>query len=348
LRALVAVHRFTRFGAAGFTLLLPLLGAVAVEGSVSLSRSWKLLVPATAFHLFAYVLNDVCDLPIDRTNPSRARFPLVEGKIGPHLALWFALAQVPLAFLAANWLRSGWCAQFVLLAAFIAMAAYNLWGKACPVPPLTDALQGLSWAALAVWGGLANQAQPTLLLFFLCGSIVAYILLINGVHGAFHDLENDSRHSAKTTALFLGVSIEGDYIFPGRRLPKYAYSLQMITMSLEAAAIYYSPSHEGLRGKAACILAFAALCGACLRQSSILFTKAIRSTTIEQVGMWHLVCSHVLLVLPYTLLMSHSVLLLSAVVFTVPLLAISIRQWVDHHEACLQQASAAGSAGRSL
>lgn len=341
LRVLVAAHRFTRFGAAGFTLLLPLMGAVAGAANASLSSSWKLLLPAAAFHLFAYVLNDVCDLAIDRTNPLRARFPLVEGKIGAQPSLWLALAQLPLAFLVANWLHCALHSQFALLIAFLGMAAYNLWGKVCPVPPLTDALQGLSWAALAAYGGLATQGRPTVLLSLLCASIVAFILLINGVHGALHDLENDSRHRVKTTALFLGASVDGDYIFPGLCFAMYAYSLQIITISIAAAAIFYVPSQESLRAKAAGILVFAALCCVCLGQSTILFDKAVRSSTMERAGMWHLVCSHALLILPYTLLMSGSVLLLSTAVFGVPLIAISIRHSVDRQEVRLQQRSAA-------
>lgn len=344
LRVLIAVHRFTRFGAAGFTLLLPLLGAVAAGGDVSFSNAWKLLPPAAAFHLFAYVLNDVCDLPIDRTSPSRARFPLVQEKIRPQTALLFALAQMPLAFLAATGLGSGTSPRLLLLAAFILMAAYNVWGKVCPLPPLTDALQGLSWAALAAWGGQTQQAQPTLLLFLLCGSIVTFILLINGVHGALHDLENDLRHRARTTALFLGASIKGNYIFPGHWLPRYAVSLQMIVMLLAAAAIYRAPGQESSHGRLINIVALMALGCVCLRQSTILFARAFRSSMIERVGMWHLVCSHALLILPYTLLMTSSVLILSAAAFTVPLLAMWIRQRVDQQESRLQQDSLAAGA----
>ncbi|NTW00781.1 MAG: UbiA family prenyltransferase [Oscillochloris sp.] len=66
-------------------------------------RTLGLLGVAAAFHAFAYVHNDVCDLELDRTQPLRTEYPLVRGDISPRAALAVALACVPAAFGIDRW-----------------------------------------------------------------------------------------------------------------------------------------------------------------------------------------------------------------------------------------------------
>ena len=63
----------------GFSGMLPLLGVATVFPAVSIMDIALLLLVALVFHNFAYLLNDVVDLPIDRTQPTRADYPLVRG-----------------------------------------------------------------------------------------------------------------------------------------------------------------------------------------------------------------------------------------------------------------------------
>lgn len=204
-RGLEEADRLIRLHFLGFTGLMVLLGATAVDPSPPWPRLAGLLAVGAAFHVFAYVLNDVVDLRVDRAHPDRHRDPLVRGTVRPGLALALALAQVPLAAAIAWWLCPDPLAFAILAAAFAGMAIYDLWGKRCPVPPITDAVQGLAWAGLAVWAARAAGGHFTLLAGTAAAYGAGFILLINGVHGGLRDLATDLAQGRRTTALFFGA-----------------------------------------------------------------------------------------------------------------------------------------------
>lgn len=148
-----------------FSGCLPLLGAAAAivsapTDAVAGARSipWTLpaglLLVALGFHAFAYVLNDVVDLAIDRHNPWRGHDPMVRGALGRGTALAIAaaaaLASMPLAH-ALGGLR----ALLALVAGCACIVVYDVYGKRTRVPPLTDAVQGLAWACLVLVGAAA-------------------------------------------------------------------------------------------------------------------------------------------------------------------------------------------------
>jgi 4-hydroxybenzoate polyprenyltransferase len=92
---LINVYLFIRFPALVFTLILPLSGAATASTEFTLGQLVTLILVGLMFHTFAYALNDVIDLPIDRTHPMRQNEPMVRGMILPKQALFIALVQVP-------------------------------------------------------------------------------------------------------------------------------------------------------------------------------------------------------------------------------------------------------------
>lgn len=221
----LALQRFIRLPAFGFSALLALLGAASVAPGLPAWRLWGLLGATLAFHQFGYVLNDVIDLPIDRLHPGRAGYPLVRGWLKPWHALAYALAQIPLAFAISAWLGAGVWAYAALAAAFLGLGVYDMWGKRTRLPPLTDALQGLGWAALALYGAIVAGGAPARLSWILAAWVVLYIVLVNGVHGSLRDLTSDTAAGALTTAILLGAR-------PGARAP---LRLLGYTAALQAA-----------------------------------------------------------------------------------------------------------------
>ncbi|MCS6883575.1 MAG: UbiA family prenyltransferase [Oscillochloridaceae bacterium] len=245
------LYHFSRFSALGATAALPLLGAGSVTARLTLRRTAGLLAVATAFHLFAYLHNDVCDLDLDRTQPRRRHYPLVRGAVKPAVALGLAVACAPLAFALHTWLVApDACtpargdARLSLAAAFGALAIYNRWGKACPFPPLTDLAQALGWAALLRYGALATGHGPGALTRLLMAYEVLLILMVNGVHGALRDLENDAARGARTTALFLGARMENGRQRLSPALLAYTLTLQAALLALP---LWYVASPSGER-----------------------------------------------------------------------------------------------------
>lgn len=224
---------FIRFSTLGVSILMALLGAVSAaavhDGHTAVTGHYIAAVSlgAIAFHNFAYVLNDIVDLPLDRTDPRRDRFPLVRGIISPRQALLFVLLQILIAFAITFWLDGRASAYLALAAAFFFMAIYDVWGKRCFLPPLTDLAQGIGWGVMALWAAALVPGALTGLSWILFSYLVLFIVLINGLHGSFRDLANDYKNGVRSTAIFLGVRPQGEegLIIP-RRVRRYAAVLQ--------------------------------------------------------------------------------------------------------------------------
>lgn len=194
-----------------------------------------------AFHVFAYVLNDVVDLPIDRSEPRRSDFPLVTGRVSRSQALAVSVGCIPVGLgLAA--LQGPIGAVAVLALAYGTMAVYDVWGKRSRLPVLTDLVQGLSWAALLWWAATAT-GQPRAMTAWLAGSIVVFILLANGVHGSLRDLANDLRCGARSTAIALGARpLAGGGVAAPPTLTWYAAVLHALVIVGVGAAVLSDPT----------------------------------------------------------------------------------------------------------
>jgi 4-hydroxybenzoate polyprenyltransferase len=222
---LVHLDRFIRLAYFGFPALMVLLGGFAVgieraSGEIDreLIDSGKvggLLLVALAFQVFAYVSNDVIDLPIDRQQPKRQDDPLVRGDVSLFAGIAVALVQFPAALLVTFLLLgASWSAYAVLVGAFVLMTVYNFSGKRCEIPPVTDAVQALAWASLALFGALVIdpkcESDNWILVWTVCAFGAGFILLISGIHGGLRDLENDEQRGCKTTARFLCARVTKD------------------------------------------------------------------------------------------------------------------------------------------
>ena len=202
------IDRFIRMHFVGFAAVWCVLGAATAAGSLGPLEWIPVLLAALSYHVYAYVLNDVVDLPVDRTHPDRQRDPLVRGAIRPGTALGVALLQVPLGFGVLWAVGAAPFAWAALGAGFVLMTLYDVWGKRCPVPPLTDLAQGLGWGMLAYVGAGLVADEPSALTHLLCAYGAGHISLINGIHGGLRDLENDLARGSLTTAAFLGARPE--------------------------------------------------------------------------------------------------------------------------------------------
>lgn len=311
------LYYFFRLSAFGATAVLPLLGAGSVNPRLPPRRLAGLLAVAASFHAFAYVHNDLCDLAIDRTEPRRSFYPLVRGAISPRAARAVALAAVPLAFalhrllvapvaLSRPHLRPSAPSRFSrrsfralrdpqthLALAFALMAVYNRWGKRCPLPPLTDLVQALGWAALLRYGAAVEARGPTgeqpaegRLTALLAAYELLLILMVNGLHGALRDLANDAASGAQTTAILLGARAAADgslHVPPA--LVAYAGLLQAAMAALPLWAAAANLAGHDRRARAVAAAGVVAVEGATM---AVLAAARSRGVSTE-LGMAHLV-----------------------------------------------------------
>ena len=128
------IYLFIRISTLGFTLLLPLLGSASGQHALTNGTTLLMISVGLAFHIFAYVLNDVVDLRLDRTEPLRADSPLVQGTITRRRALWLAFSQPPLAFVIAYLAGVTLVALYMLGAAFLSRNTKILPSSTKPTP----------------------------------------------------------------------------------------------------------------------------------------------------------------------------------------------------------------------
>ena len=224
-----AVRLFVRLQLLGFTLLAALLGAASASRSPSGLQIAGLVGASLAYHIFVYVLNDVVDLPVDRTHPRRAADPLVRGSIQRGQAFALALLQLPLIVLITAWLGGDRLAYATSGASCVLMIAYDLWGKRLRWPPLTDAAQGFGWSLLSLYGAVVTGGSPTRLTAVVCAFVVVSVVMINGVHGTLRDLQNDQRCGLHTTAILFRLRMDSDTeVSIPRAFKVYALALQAL------------------------------------------------------------------------------------------------------------------------
>jgi 4-hydroxybenzoate polyprenyltransferase len=316
-------YQFTRFAAVGFSLLLPLLGAASATRSAA--HLDTLIAAAAAFHLYAYVLNDVVDLRFDRLEPLRADDPLVAGRIGPGSALFVAMLQLPVAVVVTALAHPPALAFGALAVAFITITLYDLFGKRTNAPIVTDAVQGVAWAALVLFGALVSGGVAAPSTVTIAGGTFVYILMINGVHGAVRDLPSDLRGGACTTAILLGARPAGPAdtaLYLSRGLTVYAAILQLLLLLITGGALWagwsaYPPSARTWVASVYGLVAMASL---------VLLTLAPRRASdrwgLITVGMFHLIVSLALLIVPVAPLMTSSLAWTALVAYVVPVAAM--------------------------
>jgi 4-hydroxybenzoate polyprenyltransferase len=186
---------------------------------------------ATCFHFFAYVTNDLIDLELDKTSALRSNDPMARGLVSTRWAIVFAVIQFPLSMFFCGVTDISLQAKVVLAGAFILILVYNFWGKRAVLPILTDIIQGLSWALVFIFGALAAGIPKMGIFITGVTFIVAFIVMINGVHGSIRDIQADSAYNVHTMVIKLGGKfIPPNSVFLPTGLKLYAAILHLILL----------------------------------------------------------------------------------------------------------------------
>lgn len=307
-----------RLHAVGFLAVWPLLGAAAVS-------RWTprlflgLLVTAFFFNTFGAVLNDVVDLPVDRTNRLRANTPLVRGVVPRMCALTLGLLQIPLVVV--SHLAAGFPigALPLVLGALASMAVYDLWSKKAPVPPAIEASQAAAGTLLVLYGAAVTGGRATPLVWPTALSAAAFILLVNAFHGGLRDLENDIAHGQRTTPIWLGCGSTVDGRFISKAMSVYSASL----LSVLTVLALWTAAHVEVASEAG-RMAVLWVVTACVFVNGMLFVFLHRtdSPAWDVVLRAHVASLPVPLLLAFTPALGVAWSLALFAVYVVPLLAL--------------------------
>jgi 4-hydroxybenzoate polyprenyltransferase len=232
-----SVKTYGRLTAAGLGLSCVVTGQASALGPFDLRTVGFLLLVGLAFHIVAFAVNDLFDLEIDRTDPTRAGSPLVLGDIRPRTSAVLLLA-IGVGSFGIDRAAFGPSARAVsaLAAAYVFLLAYDAFGKRVRWPVVTDAMQGIGWACL-VWYGAERGGGPTSATWLTAAFTFLFVVMVNGVHGGLRDLANDSTRGARTTAIAFGAISTSDRLVVPLLLTTYSWVLQAALAVIAAAAI---------------------------------------------------------------------------------------------------------------
>jgi 4-hydroxybenzoate polyprenyltransferase len=223
-----ALTAFLRFEYLAVALIFPLLGAATARDGLTVFRLLGIFGGAFAFHIYVSLLNDIVDLPLDRTNPARAEYPLVSGRISPGTALFITLLQIPVAAGIIYWQGGSPTSYLAMAVALGMMTIYDVWGKRFPVPPVVDVIQGIGFSSLAFYGAaLTGGVTPLTWLAFLLG--VLWMVIVN-LMGGLRDLHSDLAFAVNTTPIYFGVRHSGTAMSIPPLVRYYGYSVQVLMM----------------------------------------------------------------------------------------------------------------------
>jgi 4-hydroxybenzoate polyprenyltransferase len=275
------VARFGRLTAAGLGMSCVVIGHATGGARLSLVVLIGLLLVGLLFHVVAFALNDIFDLELDRTEPTRALGPLVAGQITPMAAgivvavTCAASFVVDLAFFGLSGPRSSSAGTVALASGYACLAFYDAFSKRLPVPLVADAMQGVGWACLVWYGGVrAGGATAATLLAALF--VVGFVVIVNAVHGGLRDLNNDSARGVRTAAIMFGARVAGDGVSVPPRLRGLAWLLQ------GALALIALLSPLGVSGGFGLWTVWYLLCLATTAAAALLLREGLRSVERPQ------------------------------------------------------------------
>jgi 4-hydroxybenzoate polyprenyltransferase len=299
----------------GITVLYPIVGLATTTGQASAGDWLSLVAVGVLFHVYAHVANDVIDLPIDRTDPRRGRDPILLGQVSPQWGFWIALSTLPVMALLLLGQPMGVAAS--LAAAVALLGCYDLAGKTIPVPFLADFVQGAGWSALVFVGaGVAGGSSDAT--WWAAGFVVVFVAMVNGVHGAVRDVENDRWAGGKTTAVVLGARIrEGGMLLPPT-IVAYAAILQL-ALGATLAGVLVGARDQGNAGawRVALVLTTVVFLLS-VRQLVNAFRHRTHLASAMAAGTWHLVLAPIALLTAAVWTFDLPLAAFSAVVFVAP------------------------------
>lgn len=317
------IRHFLRFEYLPFAISLPLLGASSASSRLGFEQIVALACTALAFHIYTGLTNDLADLPLDRTQPMRAEYPLVKGTIQPWQALVVALVQIPIAA-ALTALQNGSVWAYAALGlGLVSITVYNVWGKRTPFPIATDLVQGVAFASLALYGAAAIGGV-TPLTWIVFASIVAWMMLTN-LLGGLRDLSSDFNHGARTTPIQFGARPQGNGQLHPRPMRVYAYEWEAVMIGLGMLALILNPFGYAPALQLVVTIAFLSFSGVSAWLLSVFFESAIDYPAMISIGRLQLLSSSTLILVLFGPYLDVGFLILLAIVFVLGMLRYDAR-----------------------
>jgi len=223
------------------TGISPVMGAIAM-GDFELSHLTILFIIGFFGHTYGFVLNDILDYKIDKSNKDLGDRPLISGTISVKKAWIFAGFSLSIAFLLAFYYAytiNNYFPITILLFSAILITIYNIISKKLPLMDIFDTFAVfllILYGATTVSGNIAGVNTLAWIVCIL-GAIQVFFMQL--VPGGLKDIENDYKTGAKTVAVKMGVRVteEKSLVVPSS-YKVLSYLIQIIDIALVCLPFY--------------------------------------------------------------------------------------------------------------
>jgi len=224
---------FARLASLPGTTLPLFAGGFLASPHLSAAMILQLGAVGFAAHVYGFVLNDVVDLNIDRKNPRRQGSPLVQGLVSPRVALFVAVAMIPLAHMILSSVTTSSAVDHLLLSiSYILVGVYDIFGKRSAFPLLVSDLSfGVAMGILPLLGSHLATGEIRLRVVIMGIFFTLQLILLNSIHGGMKDIDTDLASGAVTTPIWWGVRAESS------GFTRYPPSLRVYGMILQSVSI---------------------------------------------------------------------------------------------------------------
>ena len=222
--------RLARLHSAVLTSLAPVCTAAAAGISLTIYHYLELFLIGFLFHIYLFVLNEVCDVEIDKTSHDLTGKPLVDGSIPLKNAKLIVFSSAVLLFILTLvfFIEKAPVLIAICAIALVFGGLYDYFGKRFPH---ADYFISLMIFFVALYGGFSVSNDLSIFVFIIA-LLALFQTLINNITAGLKDVDHDYFKGGLSTPLRLGVRVDKERFIVSNGFIAYITVLKITHISL--------------------------------------------------------------------------------------------------------------------
>ncbi len=225
--------RLVRLQSAGFSSMIPVLGALCLGGRNPFHLI-TLLAIGLSLYILGSALNEYVDIEVDRLSKYLSNKPLVKGTIPKKNALIITIIAGAVSLILS--LSFNVWAFVILLSSLSSAVFYDLFSKKIPGIEIILAV----WAtSLFLFGAVSVSTYLPPIIYVLALLVFLRLMFETSVEGGLKDIEFDPGVKARTLPNVFGVRVVENRIHMPSLFKAYVFLLEIVFATLIFVAIIF-------------------------------------------------------------------------------------------------------------
>lgn len=241
--------RLIRLQSGAATAITPVFGALVVMSSngFDIVHLIILFIMGLLLHIYGFVLNEYCDLEVDRFSEHLLEKPLIKGTIEREQALYFSITVMIVLIAMGIIFFFDTIALLTLIIAITLGGIYDIFGKKFFG---ADFVLGGCIFFFTIYGALTVSLRFDPLVILVAFLFFLQLSFQTGVTGGMKDIPHDYAANVKTSPVYLGCRVESGKLIITEKFKAYVLSMKLLHIAVIFAAILFGlvpiPSETGM------------------------------------------------------------------------------------------------------